>query len=43
MASVELVCIRARAGRDEFPGTRDLLVSGTPDLVPYRVYGETIL
>ena len=34
--------IRPRAGRDEFRGTHELVVSGTPYLVPYRVRGETV-
>jgi len=30
-----------RAGR--VPGTRELVVSGTPYLIPYRVRGDTVL
>ena len=41
--SVDRLAIRPASGRTgRVPGTRELVVSGTPYVVPYRVRGETI-
>jgi len=40
---VERLAIHPASGRPgRVPGTRELLVSGTPYIVPYRVRGETV-
>jgi toxin ParE1/3/4 len=31
---------RGRPGR--WPGTRELIIAGTPDIVPYRVKGQVV-
>ena len=41
--SVERLAAHAALGRPgRVPGTRELVVSGTPYLVPYRVRGDTV-
>ena len=43
VASVERLGRHPASGRPgRVPGTRELVVSGTPYLVPYRVRGETV-
>jgi toxin ParE1/3/4 len=43
VTSVEKLCTHPAAGRPgRVPGTRELIVSGTRYLVPYRVRGETV-
>lgn len=43
VTSVEKLGTHPAAGRPgRVPGTRELMVSGTPYLVPYRVRGETV-
>jgi toxin ParE1/3/4 len=42
-ASIERLAVHPAAGRPgRVPGTRELIVSGTPYLVPYRVRGEIV-
>jgi toxin ParE1/3/4 len=41
--SVERLALFPASGRiGRVPGTRELIVSGTPYIVPYRVRGETV-
>lgn len=41
--SVERLATHPALGRTgRIPGTRELMVSGTPYVVPYRVHGETV-
>jgi toxin ParE1/3/4 len=41
--SVERIATHPALGRTgRVPGTRELVVSGTPYVVPYRVHGETV-
>lgn len=41
--SVERLATHPALGRTgRVPGTRELVVSGTPYVVPYRVHGETV-
>jgi toxin ParE1/3/4 len=41
--TVERLAIHPASGRiGRVPGTRELVVSGTPYIVPYRVRGETV-
>jgi len=41
--SVERIATHPALGRTgRIPGTRELMVSGTPYVVPYRVRGETV-
>lgn len=43
VTSVDRLAAHPAAGRPgRVPGTRELIVSGTPYLVPYRVRGETV-
>jgi toxin ParE1/3/4 len=43
VASVERLGPHPASGRPgRVPGTRELVISGTPYLVPYRVRGETV-
>jgi toxin ParE1/3/4 len=43
MTSVERLATHPASGRaGRVPGTRELVGSGTPYLVPYRVRGETV-
>lgn len=42
-SSVDRLAMHPASGRPgRVPGTRELIVSGTPYLVPYRVRGETV-
>ncbi len=42
-ASVERLATHPASGRPgRVPRTRELIVTGTPYLVPYRVHGETV-
>jgi toxin ParE1/3/4 len=42
-ASIERLATHPASGRPaRVPGTRELVVTGTPYLVPYRVRGETV-
>ena len=41
--SVDLLASQPALGRSgRVPGTRELVISGTPYIVPYRVIGDTI-
>lgn len=43
VTGVERLAAHPASGRPgRVPGTRELIVSGTPYLVPYRVRGETV-
>lgn len=43
LASVERIAIHPALGRPgRVPGTRELVIVGTPYLVPYRVSGDTV-
>ncbi len=42
-ASVECLTAHPQSGRaGRVPGTRELVVTGTPYVVPYRVVGDTV-
>ena len=42
-ASVERLTVHPQSGRaGRVPGTRELVVPGTPYIVPYRVVGDTV-
>ena len=43
LASVELLALQPSMGRPgRFPGTRELVVTGTPCIIPYRVRGQRL-